>query len=185
MQILDLTLYQDGLHGDGKSILQNGTIYSINFHCFIIDVKEGWWMPFDTLDYYIPIEDEEQQHVYLESLATEDRLCYENDSLAIYFLNRYYPKNNKGESKYYQKYYEFLIKNKTDRYLTFCANEDTKINGKMVGSEIGFGGGLSSGNYMIDYSLLRKQNREGELIMQYDEIQYSFYIWDERCLRWR
>lgn len=172
--ILDLTLYQDAYYGEGTTLLENAEIYSVRFQCSMFDVNAGW-VPFDDFDRYIAVGEEEKQKIYLEKLASEENLCFENEDLAIYFLNRYYPENYKIDTERTQKYYEFIVRNKTNKYLTFYETEDMTANGTPLEGHVGMGGGISAGNYKMEYSYLDKISQSGEVIMQYDQIKYVFY----------
>lgn len=173
--ILNLTPYKNRLWYEEESLLENGEIYSITFQTSIVDINAGW-VPFDRFDYYIPIKDEDKQQAFLDKFTSKENLCFENEDLAIYFMERYYIADRDRESQRIQKYYEFIIKNKTDQYLSFGDDDETPsiVGNKSVKNMKWPFGIISPKNYMIDYLILDKIDNNGDPILQYDEIKQSY-----------
>lgn len=178
--ILNLTPYKNTFWTEEESLLENGEIYSITFQTSIVDINAGW-VPFDRFDFYIPIKDEEKQQGFLDKFTKKENLCFENEDLAIYFIERYHHPERDRDSQRIQKYYEFIIKNKTDRYLSFGDNDETPsiIGEKKINNMKWPLGGVSAGNYTIDYLVLGKIDDNGNPIMQYDEIKQA-YVYELR-----
>lgn len=173
--ILDLTPYKNVILNEEKSLLENGEIYSITFQTSIVDINAGW-VPFDRFNYYIPMKEEEKQQAFLDQFTTEEKLCFENDVLAIYFMERYYDPQRDHESERKQKYYEFIIKNKTDQYLSFGDNDETPsiVGTKNIKNMRWPFGGIEASNYMIDYLILDKVDDNDDPIMHYDEMKQAY-----------
>lgn len=178
--ILNLTPYKNTFSNEEESLLENGEIYSITFQTSIVDIKAGW-VPFDRFDFYIPIKDEEKQQAFLDKFTAKEKLCFENEDLAIYFMERYNHPQRARESERIQKYYEFIIRNKTDQYLSFGDNDEIpSILGKKSIKNMKWPfGGISADNYLIDYLILHKVDDNDDPIMQYDEIKQA-YIYELR-----
>lgn len=177
--IIDLTIYKN-LFMDEISILENGEIYSLTFQTSFVDINAGW-VPFDSFDYYIPIKDEEKQQAFLEKFISKENLCFENDDLAIYLMQRYDFPESQSDSQIILKYYEFIFQNKTDKYLDYGQDmSPSSLSGKTVKDMLWPLGGISAGNYDIGYLALHKVDHEGKPNINYDEFkqQYEYSLYE-------
>lgn len=166
--ILDLTPYKN-TRGENISLLKDSDLYSINLVFSITDINAGF-VPLNELNLYIPVGSEEEQQAFLAKFTPEEKLVFENDDLAFYFSERY-KDDPPRESNNTQRVYEFLVKNKTDKYLTFGDEEKTSVNGTPV-QLFAPTGNIDAYNYRFAYTALPKQDDDGSQILQFDEIKH-------------